>query len=300
MKTVLNILSLLYILFFLSCEKRQEMSNITTKTYHDLYDKLTAIMVHDVYSPPVASRIYAYPNIAAYEVIAQKNAKMKSLSEQLNGLEIDYLNTEEDYEDEIIDVKMAAIIAYLEVAKELVFSIDRVNSYSDSLYGIWNKENTVIFENSKKYAFNISGQIKNWIDKDNYKETRSMPDFNVYYEDESRWLPTPPSYMKGIEPHWSMIRPFFIDSSQQFRPEPHPEFSLEKDSPFYNELIEIYNKTNEISNEGNQGIPIEIARFWDCNPFVSVNRGHYMFAEKRLLLVHIGLGYAKLPVNKVI
>jgi hypothetical protein len=27
---------------------------------------------------------------------------------------------------------------------------------------------------------------------------------------------------------------------------------------------------------------IEIARFWDCNPFVSVNKGHFMFAEKKI------------------
>jgi hypothetical protein len=27
-------------------------------------------MVHDILSPPVASRVYVYPNIAAYEMIA--------------------------------------------------------------------------------------------------------------------------------------------------------------------------------------------------------------------------------------
>jgi hypothetical protein len=33
-------------------------------------------MVHDIL-PPVASRIYVYPNVAAYEIMAQNNTKMK-------------------------------------------------------------------------------------------------------------------------------------------------------------------------------------------------------------------------------
>lgn len=41
-------------------------------------------MVHDIFSPPVASRAYGYASIAAYETIALNTAEYNSLAEQLN------------------------------------------------------------------------------------------------------------------------------------------------------------------------------------------------------------------------
>ena len=38
------------------------------------------------FSPPVASRIFAYPNVAAYEIIAMKNDEYNSLVDQVHDL----------------------------------------------------------------------------------------------------------------------------------------------------------------------------------------------------------------------
>jgi hypothetical protein len=48
--------------------------------------RLTNVIIHDIFSPPVASRIYAYPSIAAYEVAVLADSQYKSLMGQLNGL----------------------------------------------------------------------------------------------------------------------------------------------------------------------------------------------------------------------
>ena len=49
---------------------------------------LSDIIVYDIFSPPVASRVYMYPTIAAYEIMSQaKPTEYKSLATQLNGLE---------------------------------------------------------------------------------------------------------------------------------------------------------------------------------------------------------------------
>ena len=66
------------------------------------------------------------------------------------------------------------------------------------------------------------------MDNDNYNQTRTMPKFTVDTDNPSRWQPTPPSYMDGIEPHWNKIRTFVLDSAAQFKPNKHPEFSLEE------------------------------------------------------------------------
>ena len=48
---------------------------------------LSDIIVYDIFSPPVASRVYMYPTIAAYEIMAQAYpTQYTSLAGQLNGL----------------------------------------------------------------------------------------------------------------------------------------------------------------------------------------------------------------------
>jgi hypothetical protein len=261
-----------------SCKKEAQPIIITTDDYHNAVDKLTEIMIHDVFSPPVASRIYVYPNIAAYETLNQDSKTYRSLVNQLNGLT--QLNSEK--KESTVNLKLASMIAYLNVAKEVVFSKELVTTYRDSLYNRWETTNTNDFVVAKNYGLEISEQIITWMNTDKYSETRTMSDYNVYTDDPSQWEPTPPAYMKGIEPHWNKLRPFVLDSAAQFKPITHPKFSLEKGSKFYNELIDVYNLTNEIRAKGDDSEEFEIARFWDCNPFVTVNKGHFMFAEKKI------------------
>lgn len=271
------IVLILIITFFSSCTKKEPIQ-IESVDYHDVVDKVTEIMVHDIFSPPLASRVYAYPSIAAYEALNQNNSTYASLATQLNGLEKISINKENDN----INLKLASLIAYLDVAKELVFSTETLTAYRDSLYVDWDTKNTEEFINAKTYALDISGQIITWMKSDNYSETRTMPDYNVYTDNPSQWIPTPPSYMKGIEPHWNKLRPFILDSASQFKPEKHPDFSLEKDSHFHKELVEVYTTINDIREKGNESNEMQIARFWDCNPYVAVNKGHFMFAEKKI------------------
>lgn len=261
-----------------SCQKQNETIVISTEDYHTTVDKLTEVMVHDIFSPPVASRIYTYPNIAAYETLNQKSTTYKSLVNQLNGLD----KIESSTIGNETNLRLAAVIAYINVAKELVFSKERILAYRDSLYSNWEIINNKEFRNAKNYGLAVSEQIISWMNDDNYSETRTMPDYNIYTDNPSQWEPTPPAYMKGIEPHWNKLRPFVLDSAAQFKPTPHPKFSLEKGSAFFNELMEVYTTTNEIREKGDESEEIQIARFWDCNPFVSINKGHFMFASKKI------------------
>ncbi|MEO0340099.1 MAG: phosphatidic acid phosphatase, partial [Bacteroidota bacterium] len=54
---------------------------------HASMKKLTDVIVHDIFSPPVASRIYAYPSIAAYEVMINDHPEYKTLAGQLTDFE---------------------------------------------------------------------------------------------------------------------------------------------------------------------------------------------------------------------
>jgi len=266
-----------FTLLFFNCKNEITPIQVTSQNYYDSCAKLTETMVHDIFSPPVASRVYVYPNIAAYEILANKNTKFSSLSSQIKSLEaIPKAN------DNNVNLDISAIVAYLEISKQLIFTQDFINTYQDSLFTVWSQTNKKEFETSKNYGLSVAEHIVNWMTSDNYNETRTMPKFSVNIDEASRWQPTPPSYMDGIEPHWNKIRTLALDSAAQFKPKKHPEFSLEKGSSFYSELEEVYKVTKSIEEKGDNAEEVKIAQFWDCNPYVAVSKGHLMMATKKI------------------
>ncbi|GJM30624.1 MAG: hypothetical protein DHS20C17_32590 [Cyclobacteriaceae bacterium] len=235
--------------------------------------KLSDVIVYDIFSPPVASRIYAYPSIAAYEVIAGDREEYKSLAGQLTDLQrIPEPQTEE------FNRPLAAIQAFIKVGTALVFSEDRMDSYAEEVYQDYSNMGMPerIIENSIDYGNKVGQHILEWADGDNYKQTRTFPKYTIDNRD-FRWQPTPPDYMDAIEPHWNKIRPFVIDSSDQFVPEPPTPFNMDETSEFYQEVMEVYEVGKNIDEE-----QLEIAKFWDCNPYVSHHQGHVMFATKKI------------------
>lgn len=288
-----RILLLISILSITACEKKVEEITVTGDDFHAANDNLSKTMVHDIFSPPVASRVYAYSNIAAYEVMAQFNPEYKSLAGQLTDL-----GPAPKSESELTNPGIAAMVAFYDVGRTLVFSEDRLIAKRDSLFNAWKEKDERGFKVSEAYGLKVAAHIKDWMSKDNYAETRTMPKFTIHTDDESRWQPTPPAYMDGIEPHWMKIRPFVIDSANQFKPAPPPEFSMEPGSRFHNELMEVYNIREEIAKDEENSEKMEIAKFWDCNPYVSITRGHLMFATKKITPGGHWIGITKIACQK--
>lgn len=287
-------LFILMIAAFSACTNPKTPIVLTAEDYHRSVDKVGQIMVHDIFSPPVASRVFAYPNVAAYEILAKNNQKYKSLSEQLTGLQA----IPEPASGKEVNFQLAALIAHMDMNRRLIFSEDRMIEYRDSLYQKWEAINKQEFRDSKEYGLIVADHINDWMNKDNYKQTRTMSKFSINTDDPSRWQPTPPSYMDGLEPHWNKIRPFVLDSAAQFKPIPPPKFSMNKESHFYRELKEVYDISLEITSKGDSSEEVAIAQFWDCNPYVSVTRGHLMFATKKITPGAHWIGITKIACRK--
>lgn len=289
-------ISLLFItaLALASCAKEETPLTVTPDDYNKAVDKVTEVIIHDIFSPPVASRIYSYSNIAAYEVLAQNHPDYVTLAGQLTDL----TETPKPDADAAVNYDVAALIAQMEIAKSLIFSEDRITEMRDSLYMKWEDQNPTELAASKIYGLKVADHIKAWMDGDMYKQTRTMPKFSVNPDNPSRWQPTPPAYMDGIEPHWMKIRTFVIDSASQFKPIPPPEFSMEEGSEFHKQLMEVYNVRNEMSEEGDASEKMGIAQFWDCNPYVSTHKGHLMFATKKITPGGHWVGIVKIATKK--
>jgi len=226
----------------------------------------------DIFTPPVCSRIYAYPNIAAYEVMAQANPKHKSLSTRLKDLEAPPGNEVEYY------WPMASMVAFATVAEELVYGkefVDSVkNNYLDQIkaLGIPKK----IYEESLQYGISVGQHILEWAAGDGYLQRTAKPQYSIK-EAPGKWKPTPPDYMPAIEPHWNTIRLMVLDSTRHFPSLPHTDFDTDKKSVFYKETIEVYEAVKGLDEE-----KTKIAKFWDCNPNVSNTKGHLMFFDQKI------------------
>ena len=241
---------------------------------HRAVKQVTDVIVHDIFSPPVASRIYAYITIAGYEASIHNNAEFISLAGQLHGLR----PVPEPDAGKAYSYSLSAVHAVLLLGKTFVISEKSIEDFHNKLLAEYRTTGMprTVYLNSLAYGKVVADHILAWSQKDNYKETRSFDKYALS-DETGTWKPTPPAYMRAIEPHWNKIRPFIIDSAAQFKPAPPVSFSTDKESRFYKEALEVVEATRKLSAE-----QIEMANFWDCNPFKMNVRGHVMFATKKI------------------
>lgn len=241
---------------------------------HRSIDNITQVMLHDIYSPPVASRIYAYISVAGYEAARHGDKKYISLVGKLHGLK----TMPQPDPNKQYCFTLAAVEAITVVGKKLIMTEDRVASFHAQIIQEFTDTGIPyeILENSIAYGDQIAKSTLAWAAKDNYKQTRSLSKYTVK-TDSSSWKPTPPGYMKAVEPHWAMIRTFVIDSAGQFRPVAPAPFSTNKNSEFYKMAMAVHDIGSHLTPE-----QINMANFWDCNPFKMSTNGHVMFAVKKI------------------
>ena len=241
---------------------------------HAAVSGLTDVIVYDIFSPPQSSRIYAYASVAAYETIRNAHPEYLTLAGQLNGLDPVPAPTP----GVVYDMSLAGVHAYMTVGRMLTFSRERMDSLRTAMHERFRRAGVkgAVFDSSIAYGDRVAQHILAWSSKDNYAETRGYPKYSVSAV-PGRWSPTPPAYMDAIEPSWAMLRPFVLDSSSQFRPDPPLPFDMREGSAFRRQVEEVYEIGKGLTDEQRA-----IAAFWDCNPYVMNVRGHAMFATKKI------------------
>ena len=244
------------------------------ESIHRTMKAITDRIVFDIFSPPVASRIYTYCSVALYEAARHQDSTLVTLSGQLTGLGAlpqPQPGMEYSYE-------LAGLRALYRTGKALVFSEDVLQAYYDKMDSAMLASGipSAVYNRSIAFGDSVSAAVLKWASKDNYKQTRSFPKYTIA-KDEYSWKPTPPAYMDAVEPHWNKIRPFTLDSAGQFKPNPPVAFSTKKGSDFYKLAQEVMDIRNNITDEQKW-----IASFWDCNPFMMNVNGHVMFANKKI------------------
>jgi hypothetical protein len=243
------------------------------KLYSYIIHELSYVIIYDIFSPPVASRIYAYSNLAAFEVLANEGKHFSSLEGKVSGLN----NNPHPSAHNKIDYPFSSLMALLKVGKQLTFSADTMQRIIDSVKLLAQNSDMpdTLFTNSIKYGEQVADSILSWSKKDNYLQTRGSS-FNVTGL-EGHWTPTPPGYFEGVEPLWKTIRCMVMDSANMFPPPGLPPFSKDTASAFFKIVKDVMETGNSLDSTQKW-----IANFWDCNSFKLHIEGHTMFATKAM------------------
>lgn len=266
---------LLLCLLMISCNSNNSTSTLSNQELpHQLVKKLTDIIVVDIFTPPVASRIYANCSLAMYEALRFEDKNSTSITSKLKGFD----PMPVPLEKVTYNYSIAAIQAFCETAKKVTFSAPEISAYQDSLIKIYGADmKQDVIDSSIAFGQRVADVVAKRLGKDNYKETRGMERFEVKTTDQTRWVPTAPDYADGLEPYWSKMLTMGLDSSNQIEADPFPAYSADKNSPFYKEMKEVYDISKNMTDE-----QVDIALFWDDNPFVSKHKGHVMFQDKKM------------------
>lgn len=265
----------LLIILATGCHKSDTHKSLTEREVARVINQMTAVMVHDVTNPPLASRFYAYACLAGYEVIAQRNRSIKTMHGILNNYpEIDRPSNITGY-----NTDLSAMLAIYKTAEALQPSGYLLNKseqrFIDSCKSIGFSDATISY--SAEYAAYISKAILAYAKGDRYNRISNFRRYTPNQK-EGSWNPTPPSYMSPVEPYFNTIRPFTLDSSSQFFGERPVPFSSNKNSVFYSLLLKNYKKgADDLSHAEKY-----IANFWDCNPFAVQATGHMLIGLKKI------------------
>lgn len=270
-----TLLMLCFAACLFSC-KQKDYTKYTSDSllYCKTVKKLNDVVLYNSFSPLVASRNYAYANIAAYECIAAGDSSYPSLSGQIRHMP----SMPRPSAGQKIDYRLAALLSFVKVGNAVTFPEGVLLEYYDQL-----KEGadsagmpSEILANTVAFSDTIVATIMKWSKGDNYAQTRSAEKFTVKHED-GRWIPTPPMYAQGLEPKWCDIRPFVLDSASQFLPPVPPKYDMKDTASAYcKEVMEVKRTVENLTPEQKH-----IADFFDDNPFKLHVTGHVMFATKK-------------------
>lgn len=270
-----NLITLITLFALLSaCKQKAPLLPPGPDILHNNQDKLTQVIIYDIFTPPVASRIYAYTSLASYEAIRFMKQDAPSLAEKLNGFgKMPQPEAGKEY-----NYTLAATRAFFEVAKKVrIFSADSLAGYEKKLYGAFNANlDAGTYSRSVAFGDTLAKVILKRALADGYFQSRGKQKY-LGSNEPGKWRPTPPDYQDGIEWCWNTMAPFALDSASQFKPTPPPAYKTDRESVFFKGLKEVYDINKSLTDDQKT-----IARFWDDNPFVIEHSGHMMFGNKKI------------------
>jgi len=252
-----------------SCTKRSinttaEDLTMAKKVLVEWNQRVIDIMRLDGINPVLATRMFSYPNIAAYESLAALHpGELSSFGGKLHG----WSGAKKIEIAPGLSAEVAVLSAYYFTAKAMVYREDMLDSaYQNHLQRLKLEEKMV--KRSAQVGKEVASKIIAWSKTDGYKETKGMP-YYIISNTPGAWVPTPPEYRSALEPNWDKLRTFVIDSLESVSVPFEIEFDTTQESAFYELANEVYLASKERAYEDSL-----LAIYWDDNPDLNTFKGH--------------------------
>jgi hypothetical protein len=230
------------------------------------------------YTPPVASRAFAYVGITGFEAVAGGTGELQSLAGQLNGLTaLPARDGALRYDDGVVlQVALSTAVKTFfsntgptgqraMAAMERVLTEKTTADLSDDVTA----RSTVL-------GAAIAQHVINWslTDGGAVVENMGFPYEYALRQASDAWVPTSRivQQQKPLLPAWGNNRTFAMPDGATCGLPPPPAYSEEPGSAFYAEAREVYDTVNSLTPEQRQ-----VARFWSDDPMLSPTPpGHWI------------------------
>lgn len=264
----------LLILTVAGCTQKKASQLSETEILHQNQDKLTQVIIYDVFTPPVASRLYVYTSLASYEAVRFKKEGAPSVTAKLRG----FGAMPEPEKGKDYNFTLAATKAFFNVVRNVrVFSVDSLTTYEESVYNNFKATlDAATYKRSVDFGDSVATVILKKANKDGYLASRGKAKY-LGSNEPGKWRPTPPDYLDGVEWCWNTMETMVMDSASMFKPGLPPAFSKDTTSVYFKGLNEVYTISKNLTQEQK-----DIAKYWDDNPAVIEHSGHMMFANKKI------------------
>jgi hypothetical protein len=230
------------------------------------------------YSPPVASRTFAYLGVTAYEAVASGSGKLRSLAGQLNALEAVPPREAGQTYDEAVVIQAALALAVQDLFANTGPTGQRAMAKMEEKLSAAVSEGLPadVVARSVAYGRAVAEHVLKWSRDDGGAVVENMG-FPREYEltpGPAHWVPTNviAVQQKPLLPGWGKNRAFAMPDGKSCSLPPPPEYSEDKSSEFYKQALEVYQAGLDMTPEQRA-----ISRFWSDDAMLSPTPpGHWI------------------------
>jgi hypothetical protein len=267
------------LVLILVCGQAQGAALSQEQVLKQWYELVLKLVRHTAtYSPPLASRNFAYLGVTSYEAVASGDKKMKTLAGQLHGLkDVPQREAGKTYDEVVV------LNAALGQGLQLYFS-NTGPSGQNALRSHLKRLNKQVSKGVAKqvakrshaYGQRLAQHIFAWSMSDGGAKIANMG-FPLKYALKSgagHWVPTNQLGLQQVPllPDWGKNRPFAMPTDMPCELPSPPAYSEDNTSAFFSQALEVKDVRANLTDD-----QIAIAKFWSDDPMLSVTPpGHWI------------------------
>jgi len=267
------------------------------------FDKLYELTkVCPGFTPPVASRAFAYAGVALYESVVPGMPEYRSLSRKLTGMPKMPVPdaSKEYYWPACANAAMAYMAKnlYANMPADQFAAVEALENQFD--LGNISQTDAETLARSAEYGRQVAEAIFYWSTADGGHQgyAKNFPTNYTPPTGPGMWVPTAPAFQRALQPFWGYNREFIPNGITYSQPPAPKPFSTDPASPFYAQGLEVYNVTTALTAEQEA-----IARYWSDDPGLpgtppghSINIASQILAKENASLSLAAETYCKIGI----